>query len=108
MFEAANRHANFGDCFVSLHVRGFRCHSDTAIEVKSPITAFCGLNGTGKSTLLQLAAVAYRRPAPEGPGYYIRDFLVVGILDPAPFRQDARVEYKFWQKDRTQKTVSIS
>jgi predicted ATPase len=107
-FQEQSRFSNFGPLLVQMRVSGFRCHSDTTVEIKSPITAFCGLNGTGKSTLLQLSAVAYRRPEPEGPGYYIRDFLVVGVLDPAPFRQDARVEYKFWQKDRTQKTVSIS
>jgi predicted ATPase len=107
-FQEQTRFDNFGALLVQMRVSGFRCHSDTIVEIKSPITAFCGLNGTGKSTLLQLAAVAYKRPQPEGPGYYIRDFLVVGVLDPSPFRQDARVEYKFWQKDRTQKTVSIS
>lgn len=107
-FKEAERFINFGSMLLQMKVSGFRGHSDTIIEFKSPVSAFCGLNGTGKSTLLQLSAVAYRRPAPEGPGYYIRDFLVVGVLDPTPFRLDARVEYKYWQDDRNLRTVTVS
>ena len=58
LFEPNNRYENFGEAIIRMHVSGFRCHSNTVIEVESPITAFCGLNGTGKSTLLQLAALA--------------------------------------------------
>ena len=108
MFEAANRHSNFGDCLFSLHVRGFRCHSDTAIEVQSPITAFCGLNGTGKSTLLQLAACAYRHRG-GGPGrYYVASFIVTGTLDPAPYAADATAEFGYWQPDRSVRKLAIT
>src|SRR5215471_14793776 len=93
---------------MQMKVSGFRCHGDTLVEIKSPITAFCGLNGTGKSTLLQLAAVAYRSPAPHPQSYYIKDFLVVGTLDPTPFKPDAKVEYRYWQEDHSLKTVTIS
>ena len=85
---------------MQMHAQGFRCHSDTLVEIRSPITAFCGLNGTGKSTLLQLAAVAYSSPGTEWPRYYVRTFLTAGTLDPKPFADTARVEYKFWQVDR--------
>jgi predicted ATPase len=107
-FNEAQRFANFGEVLIQMHVKGFRCHTDTVVEIKSPITAFCGLNGTGKSTLLQLAAVAYGKPSPDVPPYYINYFLVVGTLDPAPFTDDARVEYKFWQADRSFKSLTIS
>ena len=53
---------------------------NTLIEVASPITAFCGLNGTGKSTLLQLAAASYAAPDPIGLAYYIRTFLDAASL----------------------------
>lgn len=107
-FADASRFANFGAALMQMKVCGFRCHSATSIEIKSPITAFCGINGTGKSTLLQLAAVAYRNNLDGGEPYYIKDFLVVGTLDPAPFKPDARVEYKFWQEDRSLKQVTVS
>lgn len=107
-FAEATRFDNFGPVLMSMNVCGFRCHTDTTVEIKSPITAFCGINGTGKSTLLQLAAVAYRNNPKLGESYYIKDFLVVGPLDPTPFLKDARVEYKFWQSDRILKQLTIS
>jgi len=108
MFDAPNRYSNFGDCLVSLHIRGFRCHSDTAIEVKSPITAFCGLNGTGKSTLLQLAACAYKHSS-GGPGrYHVVSFIVTGTLDPAPYAPDATAEFGYWQADRSIRKLTIT
>ena len=95
-FSETNRFANYGNCLVQMHVRGFRCHRDTLIEFNSPVTAFCGRNGTGKSTLLQLAAAAYSSPVPADRPFYIRDFLVVGKLDPTPFADDATVELHYW------------
>lgn len=91
-----------------MHVQGFRCHADTIIEISSPITAFCGLNGTGKSTLLQLAAAAYKNPQEDIKPYYIKDFLVVGTLDPQPFRDDAAIEYGFWRSNRTLRPLTLS
>ncbi len=107
-FSDEVRFANFGTVLVKMHVMGFRCHSNTVIEIGSPITAFCGLNGTGKSTLLQLAAAAYVAPTENWPRYYIRSFLDAGTLDPSPFTQDARVEYEFWLENRTSKSLTIS
>jgi len=92
-----------------IHVQGFRCHENTLIEVNSPITAFCGLNGTGKSTLLQLAAAAYQSPDTKAfKHYYIKNFMVVGTLDPNPFVDGAAVEYRFWQVNRSLKPLTIS
>jgi hypothetical protein len=64
--------ANFGDVIVSMQINGVRCHSNTAIELNSPIGAFSGLNGTGKSTILQLAACAYRPAAAVRTRRYFR------------------------------------
>jgi predicted ATPase len=108
MFSEANRYDAFGNLLMRMHVQGFRCHTNTLVEIESPITAFCGLNGTGKSTLLQLAATAYQSPDPELKPYYIKDFLVVGTLDPTPFTSSASVEYKFWQAGRSLRTVTLS
>ncbi len=108
MFQEANRFASFGEVLVRLQVSGFRCHANTTVEVQSPITAFCGLNGTGKSTLLQLAAACYRSPLPNTQTYYIKDFLVVSNLDPAPFRDDATVEARFWASDGRLRPLTLS
>lgn len=108
LFAEGNRFPAFGEVLVRLHVRGFRCHTNTVIDVMSPITAFCGLNGTGKSTLLQLAAACYRAPTAKSQTHYIKDFLVVGKLDPAPFLDDATVEAQFWQEGPRTRPLTLS
>jgi predicted ATPase len=94
MFDPAQREKSFGNMITRMTVRGVRCHRNTVIDFQYPITALTGVNGTGKSTLLQLAAVAYRN---DGHPYYIGDFMVHGTLDPAPFTTDARIEYQIWR-----------
>ena len=106
-FAPAHRHPNFGDVLTRMHVRGFRCHANTVVDIQNPVTAFCGMNGTGKSTLLQLLAVAYARPAPAR-SYYVKDFLVIGPLDPAPFSDPAEVEFTYWKSQTDRQTVTIS
>ena len=59
LFAPAHRFANFGEVIARVSVDQFRCHTATHLEVNSPITALSGLNGTGKSTILQLLATAY-------------------------------------------------
>ncbi|MGO9022455.1 MAG: ATP-dependent nuclease [Syntrophobacteraceae bacterium] len=108
LFKAENRFANFGSALIKLVIRGFRCHASTVIDVDSPIIAFCGLNGTGKSTILQLAAAAYRSNTRGGKRYYIKDFVVAGTLDPSPFSPDASVSYSYWQENRQPKQVIIN
>ncbi len=104
-FQPEHRYATFGEVLVRMHIRGFRCHTDTVVEINSPITAFCGLNGTGKSTLLHLAAAAFKDPKHT---YYISSFFVVGKLDPAPFQDEANVEFQYWSKGSRIQTLTIS
>ena len=106
-FAPTHRHANFGDVLIRMRVRGCRCHANTILEIQSPVTAFCGMNGVGKSTLLQVLAVAYKRPAPARP-YYVNDFLVIGPLDPAPFSDSAEFEFTYWKNPTDHQTVTIS
>lgn len=108
MFDDRHRYNNFGNVLVQMGVWGFRCHDYTVVEVSSPITAFCGLNGTGKSTLLQLAACAYSGVDSSATPYYVKDFLVTGTLDPAPFSEFASVEYRYWQADSAPKIVTLT
>jgi predicted ATPase len=95
-FQPARRFANYGEAMTKLHVRGFRNHTSTIIDIESPITAFCGVNGTGKSTILQLAAAAYRAPKEE-PRYYVSTFILAGTLDKRPFATDASFEVSYAQ-----------
>ena len=83
-YEEASRFANFGPVITQVIIKGFRCHANTVIDVRSPVSAFCGLNGTGKSTILQLISAA-RRTADSDRTYYLRDFFLLGKLDPAPY-----------------------
>lgn len=106
-FEPAERFDNFGPLLMRMSIHGFRSHASTVINIGSPVTAFSGLNGVGKSTILQLAAVAYKRPGALR-NYRLAEFLANGPLDPHPFRDDARAEFEYWQSDRShiRRTVS--
>jgi predicted ATPase len=88
-----------------MRVRGFRVHRDTELEVLSPITAFCGLNGTGKTTLTQLAATAYRN---GDDTYQVSDFFATGGLDANPFASDASAEFQYWNENRSTRSLTIS
>jgi predicted ATPase len=105
-FEPANRFANFGNVLVRLDVRGFRPHKQTLVEIRSPITAFCGPNGTGKTTLLQLAACAFQDA--HSSGYVLRQFFAVGPLDPAPFSATAQLGVAAWQYDAKARGYTLS
>ena len=112
MFQDSHRFANFGDVIIKMRIKGFRCHSDTTIEVQSPITAFCGLNGTGKSTLLQLAATAYASPS-NATRKYIKDFIIAGKLDRNAFTDTSSIQYEYMQPVTTDghkrtKTITVS
>lgn len=105
-FLERDRFHNFGSVLLQMNIQGFRCHQNTVIDIKCPITAFCGLNGTGKSTILQIAAACYKNK--NGKDFYLRDFFVVGTMDPTPYKANAKVVYKFWQEDRTLRPLTLS
>jgi predicted ATPase len=111
-FQPANRFANFGEAILRLHIKGFRNHANTPINIESPITAFCGVNGTGKSTILQLAAAAYKAPA-GGIRYYVSTFILAGTMDKRPFADDASFEVSYAQATAadgkiTPRTLTVS
>lgn len=95
-FKKSDRYANFGNLLMEMNIKGFRGHNDTNIKINSPITAFSGLNGTGKSTMLQLSAIAFSRIDREGKNYNIEDFFPHTPID-IPFTEDASIEYRFLQ-----------
>jgi len=104
-FEPNHRHTNFGNVLTHLQVHGFRLHSRSNLDLRSPITAFCGPNGTGKTTLLQLAACSYRQ---GDQGFQLRDFFALGALDPTPFRADARLTIRTWQADAKPREITLT
>jgi len=106
-FDPEHRFANFGDIIVRMRVRGFRCHTDTIIDIQSPITALTGLNGTGKSTLIQLAATAYKDPYAH-QSFTIRDFMVRSALDLEPYSVLASVQFDYWTEQRRTRSVTLS
>lgn len=101
-FKEGDRIKNFGNVIERIHIQGFRCHKSTLIDIKSPITAFCGMNGVGKSTVLHLAATAYKNPGNQR-NYSIQNFIEKQKFDPAPFSEDASVEFIFHQPSSTGK-----
>ncbi len=107
-FSEDNRFANFGPVITQVIIRGFRCHTNTVIDIRSPITAFCGLNGTGKSTILQILSAARRALDNSERTYYLRDFFLSGRLDPSPVSEDASILIRFWQEDRNTRQLTIS
>jgi len=92
-FDESRRFAHYGEALLQLHIKGFRNHANTPLRIESPISALCGVNGTGKSTVLQLAAAAYQGTAELR--YYISSFILAGNLDAKPFRDDASVEFSY-------------
>ena len=106
MFGEANRHASFGEMLMGLEIRGFRGHPETILEVRSPITALCGVNGSGKSTIAELAAAAFQTP--DSWNYNISTFFVVGPLDPEPFTPTASVRCKYAQAERGVREITLS
>jgi predicted ATPase len=106
MFEPGNRFANFGEVIVSMQISGIRCHSNTTIDLNSPIVAFSGLNGTGKSTILQLVACAYRPP--NATPYNIGKFIIANQLDPTSVSKGSSVKFAFWTADGTTRPLTLS
>jgi predicted ATPase len=105
MYTGGNRYANFGNVLDRILICGFRAHANTVIDIRSPITAICGLNGTGKSTVLQIAAAAYKKPHGS---FYFKNFFVVSGLDPAPYKDDASVVYNYCEADGKLGQVTIA
>jgi predicted ATPase len=100
MFKPDHREKNFGNALTGMQVQGVRAHKNTVVDIANPITAFSGVNGIGKTTLLQLAALAYRSPDPEKlRSYRSDDFFVVGKLDRNPYAESARVEFSYAGKE---------
>lgn len=96
-FQGANLYSNFGAVIKSVTINGFRGISNLRIDFEYPITAISGTNGSGKSTIGQLAVCAYRQPLTDKKykRHYIKDFFPVSPLDPKPFEPNASVKFQY-------------
>jgi hypothetical protein len=103
LWREASRFKTFGNVLTKLVVRGVRCHRETTVEILSPITAFSGYNGTGKSTLIQLAAAVYE----SEQRYSINSFVRKGPLDQTVFSSGAQVQCEF-EDERGTKPLTLS
>jgi predicted ATPase len=98
-FGESDRFRLYGEILTRMVVNGFRNHKGTDIEIRSPVTAFCGLNGAGKSTLIQLAATAYANTT--GESYFVQSFFVKNpALDRDVFSSNTFVRFEYWQPER--------
>lgn len=98
LYSKKTRYSNFGAAIASMRIQGFRGIADITINIESPITAISGLNGTGKSTIAQLATCAYKKPVTESKEYKrqnISNYFPVSKADPKPFFDGASVEYQY-------------
>lgn len=103
------RYANFGPVIESITISGFRGVTKLRLELDSPVTAISGLNGTGKSTIAQLLACAYRAPESGSPyRSYIVNWFPVSVIDPKPFEDDARVLYEYADKNGSTQKLTVS
>ncbi|WP_207000869.1 ATP-dependent nuclease [Trinickia mobilis] len=95
-----NRNDVFGNTLKAIEVTGIR-GLNTSIEFSWPVVAIAGVNGTGKTTLLQIASTAYSRSV--GGRYFKLGEWIRNELrgDTPPVARDARVTYSFWDNSPT-------
>lgn len=96
-FQRTNLYSNFGPVIKSMTINGFRGLKNIHLDFEYPITAISGTNGSGKSTIGQLAVCAYKQPQTNRKykRRYIKDFFPVSLLDPLPFDADATVKFQY-------------
>ncbi len=111
MYTQQSRYATFGPTINKMKINGFRGINNFEINFDFPITAISGLNGSGKSSICQIASCAYKEPEESlsYQRYYLKDFFPVSVLDPTPFIIGSNVEYQY-QSDvaGTNKVLTIT
>ena len=96
-FQPSNLYSNFGPVIKSMTIDGFRGLLNVKLDFEYPITAISGTNGSGKSTIGQLAVCAYKQPRTNKKyaRRYVKDFFPVSQLDPSPFTPYANVKLQY-------------
>ncbi len=81
------------------------------VNIEYPITAISGTNGSGKSTIGQIAICAYKKPVTDRVyrRRYVKDFFPKSpSLDPNPFVDDAKIIYKYGTNTPQLQQVTVS
>jgi predicted ATPase len=92
-WEAPNRFVSFGNALNSISINGFRGIDNLTLVFEYPITAISGANGSGKTTMGQIAMCAYK--GSKRNQQYFGNYFPLNKLDPMPFTNNASVTYKF-------------
>ena len=80
------------DFLSGMTVSGFRGVQECHVEFNSPVTAISGINGSGKSTFLHLAACSYDDPGTSKRNSVSSYFPVIPNVD-EPINSEAEVEF---------------
>jgi predicted ATPase len=110
-FSEQNSYANFGAFIKEIQIEGFRGISNLEFKVEFPVTAISGTNGSGKSTIGQIAVCGYRKPVTDKiyKRRYVKDFFPQSdSLDPNPFTTEAKIIYKYATNTRTPQQLTIA
>ena len=100
MYLPTNRYNTYGDVLLKMNINGIRGLS-TVINFDFPITVITGKNGSGKSTIAQLALCCYQYKRPgethrNPEDYYtLGNFFIRSNLDPHPYADDAYLSYTY-------------
>jgi predicted ATPase len=109
-FQRSNLYSNFGAIIKSMTINGFRGISNLRLDFEYPITAISGTNGSGKSTIGQLAVCAYRQPQTNKKykRRYVKDFFPVSQIDPNPFTANATVKFQYATNTHQLQDLTVS
>lgn len=80
------------DFLSGMTVSGFRGVQECHVEFNSPVTAISGINGSGKSIFLHLAACSYDDPGTSKRNSVSSYFPVIPNVD-EPINSEAEVEF---------------
>lgn len=109
-FRKNNLYSNFGPVIKSMTINGFRGLTNLKLDFEYPITAISGTNGSGKSTIGQLAVCAYKQPLTDKKykRHYVKDFFPVSTLDPSPFIVNASVKFQYATNTNQLQDLTVS
>jgi predicted ATPase len=106
-----NIYRNFGPLIKRVQINGIRGLSNFNFEINFPVTAISGTNGSGKSTIGQVAICAYRSPSTDKKSKrkYIKDFFPQSEnLDPNPFTDNANIIYTYATNVNQDQQLTVS
>lgn len=110
-FKPQNSYGNFGATIQEIIINGFRGINGMSIKFEFPITAISGTNGSGKSTIGQIAVCGYKKPMTDKiyKRRYVKDFFPQSeSLDPNPFIEGATIIYKYSTNTTQPQKLTVS